>query len=86
MVALNPNSEVKYEYINRIPGNAFNLPADSAYITFDNAKRLIYRKEDGKPRNILELNGYDSGLENEYWFKFQYNITNEDYDNAIIIE
>lgn len=85
LFSLNSHNEIKFEYINYIPGNAFNLPVDSVYITFDNTKRIVYKKDDANPRNILMLDSYENGSENKYWYRFQYNITNEDYESALVL-
>jgi len=85
LFTLNPNDEYKFEYINRFPGNAFGLLADSVYLIFDNTKRIIYKKDDQDPRNILLLDACENEIENEYWYTFRYYITNEDYSNAKFI-
>jgi len=82
LLALSSNAEIKNHHINYNPGNAFSLPVDSVFLIFDNTKRLVYRKDDGQLRNILDINNYTGGKVNDYWYKYQYIITNEDYFNA----
>ena len=76
---------IYFPYINsgRLP---FDGAADSAYITFDDNFRIIYRRGDLQPRNILDINSYSGGEVKENWLKYEYTITNEDYNNAEPIE
>lgn len=82
LFVLNSNTEIKNQYINNNPGNAFSLPVDSVFLIFNNTKRLIYRKDDGQLRNILDINNYTEEKVNDYWYKYQYIINNEDFLNA----
>ena len=61
-------------------------PADSAYIKFNDERQIIYRKNDGQPRNILDVNSWDytNGVSVEH--VYTYSITDEDYENAIEIK
>ena len=85
LFTLNPNDECKFEYIDCFPVNAFNLPADSVYLIFNSTKQIVYKKDDNNSRNILLLDAYENGIENKYWYTFRYNITNEDYSTAQLI-
>ncbi len=85
---LPPNSEIIYYYIldgEDAPYNSPFGPADSIYIVFDDNLRIIYRRDDLNPRNILDINSYDSE-QVDSWYKYQYFITDEDYENAENIE
>jgi hypothetical protein len=79
------NSEITYQYTN-IVGYPFGGGEDSAYIIFDNVKQIIYRRDDGKLRNILDIKSYIGGEVKEYWYQYRYEITNEDYANAVEIK
>lgn len=83
---LNENSEIifRYEYLSSIDG-AFGPAADSVYIIFDDIKQLIYKRGDGKNRNIFDIENYEE-IEIDDDLQFTYSITNEDYENAILIE
>ena len=83
---LSPNEEIKQRYINRYVDCPFGLPADSGYIVFDESRQIVYKRDDGKLRNILDVNNYVGGLVKGEWYKYQYYITDEDYANAIIIK
>ena len=58
---------------------------DSAYVIFDDVKQLIYKRDDGKARNILDLNSYDREIIDGCVYN-KYLIKDEDYDNAEEIE
>jgi len=75
------NEEFTYQYIN-LSNRPFSGNCDSAYITFDNTRYLVYIRDDGQDRNILDINSYDGGLVKGDWYQYQYFITDEDYDNA----
>ncbi|MDX9695117.1 MAG: hypothetical protein RBT49_04930 [Bacteroidales bacterium] len=78
------NNETVYFYWSDI--ELLISPADSTFITFNNEKRIIYRKNDGQPRNILDINSWEYkqgvSVENIYI----YTITDEDYENALAIK
>jgi len=80
------DNEIKLSYINIIVDSPFGLPNDSAYIIFDNIKQIIYVRDDGQARNILDINSYEGGKVTEYSYKYQYEITDEDYANAVEIK
>jgi hypothetical protein len=80
------NQETRFSFINQINVPAFGLPCDSATITFDNVKRITFHKNDGNPRNILDLKNYTGGETGEHYFEYLYKITEEDYANAIPIK
>jgi len=80
------NSAISYEFINRAPVNPFGGAEDSAYIIFDDVKQIIYRRDDGQARNILDINSYTGGQVKEYWYQYRYEITDEDYANALEIK
>ena len=79
------NSDISYRFINNshLP---FGGPTDSVYIVFNDTKQIIYRWDDENPRNILDLNSYDGGKVSDYWYKYEYFITDDDYDNAVEIK
>ncbi|MBN1182271.1 MAG: hypothetical protein JXB49_08295 [Bacteroidales bacterium] len=81
-----PNLEIIQRYINQIVDCPFGLPADSANIVFNDQKQITYRKNDGKSRNILDVNNYTGGLVKDEWYQYQYFITDEDYNNSIPIK
>jgi len=74
-----PDSIIEYN-------SAIGGIADSAYLIFDNVKQIIYRWNDGKFRNILDENNYFGGKENDYLYQYIYEISDEDYENAIEIK
>jgi hypothetical protein len=54
---------------------------------FDSTKRIIYRRDDGLARNILNAANYEGGLvEGDWFFQYNYTITDDDYANALPIE
>jgi hypothetical protein len=76
---LSPDSIIEYN-------SAIKGTADSAYLNFDNVRQIIYRWNDGKYRNILDENNYFGGKENNYLYQYVYEISDEDYENAIEIK
>ena len=78
--------EIKESYFSMNIDSPFGGAEDSAYIIFDNAKQIIYRRDDGQLRNILDINSYLGGEVKEYWYQYQYTITDEDYANALEIK
>jgi hypothetical protein len=83
---ITPNSAILYEIIDRPPYRPFGAGGDSAYMVFDNVKQIIYRRDDGQTRNILDINSHTGGQVTEYYYKYQYEITDEDYANAVEIK
>ncbi|NOU19514.1 MAG: hypothetical protein HOO91_18315 [Bacteroidales bacterium] len=55
---------------------------DSAIIVFDNSLRIIYRRNDSNPRNILKIDSYSGGKVDDGLYEFYYSITEEDYNKA----
>ena len=82
LFVIDNDKEIIFSYMNIITIIPFGLLVDSIYMDFDETLRIIYRKDDGKPRNILDLNSYAGGLVKGNYYKYQYFITDEDYDNA----
>ena len=76
---LSPDSIIEYN-------SAIKGTADSGYLNFDNVRQIIYRWNDGKYRNILDENNYFGGKENNYLYQYVYEISDEDYENAIEIK
>jgi len=76
------NSEILLSFINTSPDRPLSGFESSAYIIFDNIKQIIYVRDDGQARNILDINSYVEGKVNQY----QYEITDEDYANAVEIK
>jgi hypothetical protein len=79
---LSATKTISFEIYSHIFGSI----EDSATITFDNVKRITFRKNDGNPRNILDLKNYTGGETGEHYFEYLYKITEEDYANAIPIK
>ena len=75
--------EIKQSYINQDVDCPFNLNYDSAYTIFDNVKQTIYRRNDGNVRNILNVKNYITIKFTESQIIYLYDITDEDYANAI---
>ena len=59
---------------------------DSCYIIFEEKKQVIYRRNDGKPRNILDMNSFTESKVSNYLYQYQYEITDDDYNNAVDIK
>ena len=85
-ITITSGTEFNYEFYNRGAQNPFGMSSDSAYITFNKSKRLIYKREDNQIRNILDINNWSGGKVGEYLYEFEYFITDEDYENAENIE
>ena len=85
IISLPSNSGTSYHYVS-YDGYPLVDPVDSAYIKFNDEKQIIYRKNDGQSRNILDINSWDyiSGVSIEHIYI--YSITDEDYNNAIEIK
>ena len=81
-----PNTEISYTYYEGTIHYPFGGAEDSAYIIFDNLKQLIYRKNDGQARNILNFDSYSGGKVDDYLYQYKYEITDTDYANATPIE
>lgn len=81
------SSEVSFQYkfLSYLDG-AFGPAADSVYIIFDDVRQIIYRRNDGNPRDIFNINNWDKIIESDTYFKYIYIITDEDYSNATTIE
>jgi hypothetical protein len=83
-------SEISYYSVSKGKDSHYYYPfgplADSAFITFDNSLRIIYRRNDSSPRNILNIENYKGGKKNDELYEYTYSITNEDYANAIEIK
>jgi hypothetical protein len=76
---LTQNSNIEYH-------PPFGGTNDSSYIIFDSIRQIIYRRNDGQARNILDKNNYTGGKVNDYLYQYEYEITDDDYENAIPIE
>lgn len=85
-ITINSNTELNYDFYNKSGQYPFGMSTDSAYITFNESKRLIYKREDNQIRNILDINNWSGGKVGEYLYEFEYFITDEDYENADLIE
>ncbi len=79
-------SELNYTFYNKSGQEPFGMSSDSAYITFDNIRRLIYKREDNQIKNILDVNSWKVDTVNDHTYEFEYFITDEDYENAVLIE
>ena len=73
------NSNIKYH-------PPFGGVNDSCYIIFDGDRQIIYRRNDGQPRNILDVNSFTGGSVSDYLYQYLYEITEEDYTNAVEIK
>ena len=78
---ININEEIYYRYVNR-SGAPFGGGEDSAYVIFDDIRQIIYRRYDGNPKNILDINSYYVVKNSDTWQEYEYFITDDDYDNA----
>lgn len=56
---------------------------DSVYVIFDNIRQTIYNRNDGQVRNILDVNNFTGSKVDVYLYQYVYEITKEDYENAI---
>jgi len=79
-------SEISYGYYSGTINYPFGGAEDSAYIVFDDLRQLTYIQGDGQVRNILDINSYSGGKTDDYSYQFYYEITDDDYENAIEIK
>ena len=79
------NSEISYSSHGGII-YVFGGSEDSAYVIFNDNLRIIYRRDDLNPRNIIDINSWSGGKVDDYLYKYEYFITDEDYENAVNIE
>ena len=80
------NDKLTKSYINRQVESPFGLLNDSAYVIFDSVRQIIYRDNDGQSRNILETESFSGDKVDDYLYQYFYEITDEDYNNAVPIE
>lgn len=80
------NSGISYFY--GCSSNEYPLvdAADSAFIIFNNERQIIYRKNDGRLRNMLDINIWDRESNAVIDYIYIYTINNEDYENAVNIK
>ncbi len=78
------NSEIKY--LSKEGGFIFSGREDSIYFIFDNKMQIIYRLYDSKSKNIMHLKSWNGGKVEKYKYEYEYNITEEDYKNAVEIK
>ncbi|MDX9695119.1 MAG: hypothetical protein RBT49_04940 [Bacteroidales bacterium] len=88
---LEPNSEISYFFIVDGELSNYNLlpfggTADSVHLDFNDNLRIIYRRDDLNPRNIIDINSWIGGKVDDYLYEYEYFITDEDYENAIEIK
>lgn len=73
---INPNTSVSNSYVLKGKNSDANFPfgvtADSAFITFANGNRTIYRRNDNKEGNILNIASYDGGRSRDNLFEYFY--------------
>lgn len=80
------NMEISYYY--RSDGRdavyccPFGIEADSAFITFIDNRKLIYRRNDSNPRNILNIDNFISKENKENVYELEYTVTEVDFNNA----
>ncbi|MDX9695120.1 MAG: hypothetical protein RBT49_04945 [Bacteroidales bacterium] len=89
LIKLAINSEFRYYYNVDGENASYFLPfgyPDSAYIVFSDTQRIIYRRDDLNPRNILDINSYEGGKVANSYFIYTYYISDEDYENALAIK
>lgn len=81
------NSEIVFQYKNlsSIDG-VFGPAADSTDIIFDDIKHLKYKRDDGKNGNIFDIKNWNVIIANGILYKYEYSITDEDNENADLIE
>jgi hypothetical protein len=85
-ISISSKGEIKRSYPDMVLDDPFGGAEDSAYIIFDSLKQLIYRRDDGQARNIIEIDSYTGGKVNDHLYQYEYEITDEDYENALPIE
>ncbi|MDX9695118.1 MAG: hypothetical protein RBT49_04935 [Bacteroidales bacterium] len=85
-ITITSGTEFNYDFYNKSGQEPFGMSSDSAYITFNKTKRLIYKREDNQIRNILDINSWIGGKVGDYLYEYEYFITDEDYENAIEIK
>lgn len=88
---LEPNSEISYFFIVDGELSNYNLlpfggTADSVHLDFNDNLRIIYRREDLNPKNIIDINSWTGGKIDDYLYEYEYFITDEDYENSIEIK
>ena len=79
-------TDLNYRLYNQGGHNPFGMSSDSVYISFNKYRRLIYKIGDNQIRNILDINSWSGGKVDDYLYKYEYFITDEDYENAIEIK
>ena len=77
------NGEIRMNYIDVLANSPFGLFNDSASIIFDNIRIIKYNKDDIQARNILNIDNFNGGKIDKYFYQYFYYITNDDYENAI---
>ena len=60
----------------------FGIEADSAIITFNDNRKLIYRRDDSNPRNILNIDNFIGNEKKGNVYELGYRITEADFSNA----
>lgn len=90
MLRITQNSEIRVCYYDDMGSSIYGFPLgiypDSVFLTFDNTKRIIYRSNDSSGKGILDINNYEKRKVDEHNYEFTYTITEEDYNNAILIK
>ncbi|BDX39108.1 hypothetical protein CYCD_24630 [Tenuifilaceae bacterium CYCD] len=83
-------SEIRVYYYDDMGSSIYGFPLgvspDSVYLTFDNTKRIIYRSNDSSDKGILDINSYEEKKIDEHNYEFTYTITEDDYNNAVLIK
>ncbi|MBI9056011.1 MAG: hypothetical protein JEY96_19475 [Bacteroidales bacterium] len=73
------NSEIEYH-------PPFGGVEDSVYIIFDNSKQIVYRRNDGQIRNILNESSFEYIKIDDSYIIYEYILTDKDYEIAEDIE
>ena len=80
---LSPNSDIVYKYdFLTVYDGPFGLIADTVYVFFDVDKQIKYWRDDGKQNSIFGVSSFIGGYTDYGLSKYQYFITDEDYENA----
>lgn len=90
LLVINEFSEVENSFIkdgeDSMALSPFGLNPNTAEIIFDDTLSIFYTWDDTNPRNIIDINNYTGGKVKDGLFEFTFTITEEDYNNAVLIE
>ncbi|WP_167616434.1 hypothetical protein [Maribellus sediminis] len=90
VTVINQGAEAEFFYIedgeNQTSKYPFGKSLIKASIVFNDSVRIDYFYNDTSSRNILIIDNYAGGKVSESTFRYTYTITEEDYNNALLIE